>query len=492
MTTLARKAHSLEARPRRWLYLMSVAGGQRRVFGRLLRRELAGLTDSLRFRASVLLILGLMIASAMINAVRYRNEVRSYQHTLAEYEAELAGATVAGLATIRHPAVKPPWKLAFLVDGGESSRPNVYRQPLSPWLSPELESRHGGNRRLNPSEPLDWLFLIRVVLSLAAFVLSYDAFCGQRQRAVLRMVLSYPVARWQVVASKAVAIWLSLAIPFVIGVPWCLLILRGYGGISFTLPESIKVIQVVILGLWASAVFGLIGLLVSALSREAARCLAGLALIWITAVVVIPAAGSLVVSSIRPLPAGFEAWEKMSEIRERVERDGPGTWRPKSIARTHGFDLEREAARTQNQRQALQEEFRRKLIEQRFQRQMVARRLSSLSPMSLIQDLAELGVGSGPYRDHAFNRQAWEFRSCLEEHVKTLDLADPDSPHLHFIQNFMSELPVDAERLPRFDFRELSVAEGMGEATGHVLALALATLLLAGAVLVAFGREDVG
>ncbi len=492
MTILTRDLHSLDASPSRSSFTVRAAGGGRRAFTRLLHRELADLSEGFRFRGTVLLILGLMIVSALINAARYRAEVRSYQAVLAEYQAELEGATVGELATIRHPAVKPPWNLAFLVDGGQSNRPNVYRQPLSPWLYPELESRHGGNRRLGPSEPLDWLFLIRVVFSLAAFVLSYDAFCGQRQRAALRMVLSYPVARWQVVASKALAIWLGLAMLFVIGAPWCLLILRTYGGISFTLPEWLKILQVSILGLWASAVFILIALLVSTLCRETARSLASLALIWITAVVVVPAAGSLLVPTMHPMPAGFETGERMAAIKEQAERDGPGNWRSWAIARSDNFAPERLAAHTQHQRHARQEALRRELVDRQFQQLQLARRLAAISPTSLIQDLAERCSGSGAYRDRSFRHQAWQFRRQLETYVEALDSADPKSPHVLFIRRFMSIRMIEAGEVPRFELREATVAEGIRHSARQLLALGLATLVLAAAVLAAFGREDVG
>ncbi len=464
----------------------------RRAFTIMLRRELADLGEGFRFRAAVLLILGLMIASALINAVRYQAEVRSYRHTLAEYDRELEGAEVADLATIRHPAVKPPWKLAFLVDGGQSSRPNIYRQPLSPWLEPVLESRHSANRRLAPSEPLDWIFLIRVVISLAAFVLSYDAFCGERQRAKLRMVLSYPVARWHVVAAKLCAVWLCLAGPFVVGIPSSLLILRVYGGLSFSPAEWSKIVQVSILGLWASAVFILIALLVSALCRESARSLASLALIWITAVVVVPAASGLLVHTMRPMPAGFETGESMAKIKQQVERDGPGNWRSWAVARADDFAPERQAAQTQHERYARQEALRRDVVKDEFQQLLLSRRLAAISPMALIQDLAERCAGSGPYRDHAFRHQAWAFRQQLEAYVEALDLADPESPHVPFIRRFMSDAAVEADKVPRFELRERTVVQGLRDSARHIIALSVATLALAAAVLAAFAREDVG
>lgn len=470
----------------------SASGSSTRTFMSLLQREIVSLREKFRFHATLVLILSLMIVSALINAVRYQAELESYRATQADYLKELEGTGVADLAGIRHPAIKPPWKLAFVVDGGQSSSPNVYRQALSPWHKPELESRHSASARLNPSEPLDWLFLIRVIISLAAFVLAYDAFCGERQRAVLRMVLSYPVARWQVVAAKLVAIWLGLVGPFVVGIPLCLLILHLYGDLSFTLADGLKILEVSILGLWASAVFVLIALLVSAFCRESARSLASLALIWITAVVVIPASGSLMARLMAPLPSAAETDEQMAAIKAEVEREGAGTWRQFEVAKAHDFDLEQEATDIQNRRYERQEELRRKLVDDQFRQLQLAQWISSISPMSLIQDLAERIVGSGSYRDRTFQRQAWAFRADLQSYVKALDAADPDSPNLLFIHDFMSDKPIEPDEVPRFEFRELPVGQGLWSAFWHLLALTLATLALTAAALAAFAREDVG
>ena len=492
MPIMTRDLHSLDADVRRSVHTMSEVTGDRRAFARLLRRELAVLAESFRFRATVGLVLGLMIVSALIHATRHRAEVESYQETLAEYEALLETATVAQLAIIPHPAVKPPWKLAFLVDGGQSRGPNVYRQPLSSWLEPELESRHAVNRRLSPSEPLDWLFLIRVVFSLSAFVLSYDALCGQRQRALLRMVLSYPVARWQVVAAKVMAVWGTLAAPFVVGAPLCLLILRFLGGISFSPAEWLKISMVAILALWALAVFALIGLLVSAWSRESARSLATLALIWITAVVVVPAVADLLVQTLRPLRTGSEVDARMEEIKQQVESAGPGTLRPRELAQADNFAREREAARIQQQRRDLQDGERRRLIEGRFEQRQLSRRLASISPTSLIQDLALRCAGSGAYRDRAFFQQAWEHSSRLAARVEALDEADSESPHVWFIETLMSKSPVAAGDVPLFEFQEIDPVLGLRGSARQLATLALTTLILGLSVLAAFAREDVG
>ena len=460
----------------------------------LVRRELQMLKGGLRFRAAFLLIIGLMAASALINSVRYGTEVRIYDEVLTSYSEELKQATVSRLAEIHHPAMKPPWGLAFLVDGEQTRVPNVYRLGLSPWTEPELGSQHGVNYRLPVAEPLDWLFLVRVVLSLAAFILGYDAICGDRQRGAARMVLSYPVARWQVLLAKLSAIWICLAAPFLIGGCVSLVLLRFYGDIHLNLSELTKIALVALLALWAIALFVLMALVISALNRDAARSLAVLALIWVTAVAVTPSSSGLAARVIHPVPVGLERDQRLDEIRRLVEREhgGAAAWRPKELARDEGYDLEKESARMENRRRTLQQDYRRKLVRDQFEQLALARKLSSISPMLLIQDLAERLAGSGPYRDRRFLEQAWDFQGVLAAHVAALDQADPDSPNIFFIEKYMSNADADADAVPRFEFREATVRQGLGRSERRFLLLGLVTVVLAAVALGLFARYDLG
>ncbi len=463
----------------------------RRLLVTMFVRELQELRAGMRYRATWLLIVGLMASSALISAARFRAEKQIYAELESDYSAELSGRVVADLAKIQHPAIKPPWKLAFLVEGGQPGATNVYLQALNPWSEPEVESWQTG-RILGATEPLDWLFVIRVILSLLAFMLGYDAFCGSRQRAAVSLVLSYPIARWQVFATKLLAIWACLAGPFTLGAPVSLLILSGYGGLRFTSTEWSKIALVMVLGLWASSVFVLIALAVSALSRQAARSLAILALIWVAAVVVIPAASGVAIHAIQPLLAGPEADRQMQTLRQQAEIQGAGTWRSRLLAQTDGYANEKQATEKQNGRYWQQEKLRRAFIASQLDQIEHARRLGGISPMALVQDLAERVVGTGPSRDRAFFSQAWAFRSDLEAHIEALDQADSESPHLMFIKDYMSQRAFDAAAVPRFEFVEASLKDGLKQSFGLLLALSLATAVLAGAAMLFFARFDVG
>jgi Cu-processing system permease protein len=56
-----------------------------------------------------------------------------------------------------------------------------------------------------------------MLLPLIALLLAYDAICGELDRGTLLLLLSYPVARWQVVAGKYIGHLIILAFATVIG-----------------------------------------------------------------------------------------------------------------------------------------------------------------------------------------------------------------------------------------------------------------------------------
>src|SRR4051812_15632964 len=272
----------------------------------ILRKEVRHVIGSFRFQAAALLLVGLMALGAFTGGARFHNEALVRSAVADSYAAEIAGVTVDQVAEILHPAVKPPWRLAPVIDGGQAVTPNVYAQALSALVAPELRQVHSGNERLPGREPLDWMFAIRVVLPLAAFLLGYDAVCGERRRGTLSLLLSYPLPRWKVLAGKLLALWSCLAAPFLAGVAVSLLLAASAEGLPFRTADWTRIALVGLLGLWAAAFFALIAILVSSWCREPSTSLGVLAWLWVTGVIVVPALSGLLAHRLRPVPTEGE------------------------------------------------------------------------------------------------------------------------------------------------------------------------------------------
>ena len=475
------------------------------VIATIARHEAHRLISSFRFVAISILLLLLLILPAVTASARYRLEREAQSAVAEEHAASLRrptvddptvdDPTVDDLVEIRYPALRSPWRLAFAVDGGQAATPDVYEQSLSPFVAPELRRTQRDNYRLPGPVLLDWLFAIRVVLSLAAFLLAHDALCGERQAGTLRLLLSSPVPRWKILAGKLVALWVCLAAVLVLGLALSGGLLFALGQVPLGGEDLLKTGLVALLGLWAAALFTLTALAVSAAVRAPSTSLSVLALLWVGGVVVIPALGNLLAHRLSPVPAEREVEQRMLEARQRIAWEHAGSegrWRAPEWAATDGYAWERASARAEVERRELQEEIRWWVIDRKLRQARLARTLAALAPPALVQDLGERLTGSGGWRDRAFLAQARAFRSVLEDRVRRLDAADPASPHILFFRGYLSQRPVQARDIPRFALREIPAAEGLALAAPALAVLGLETLILMLLAVYLFARQEPG
>jgi ABC-type transport system involved in multi-copper enzyme maturation permease subunit len=465
------------------------------VVSSLFRRELQRIGDGARYPLIALLVIALMVLAAVTEGARYRSRVKAQEVILGPYQRELAEVTVAGLADKSHPAVKPPWRLAFAVDGGESIPADVYHATLSPFLVPSLESSLGDDDGLPGSTPLDWMFAIRTALALGAFLLGYDAICGDRERGTLKILLSYPVTRGQVLLAKFLALVASVAVPFLAGAALSL-DLVALQGIRFAGEEWSKVGMTVTLGLAATACWSLAALLVSALHRSSAASLSVLLLLWVGIAVAVPAMGGLLARGFVPIEGDEAVARKLATVEGRIAVLYPNgkasKWRKPEEAKANGYDLEKISIEAQARRLRMRDDVRRQAFGGKLAQARAARRFASVSPASLFDDLAERLTGAGLWREESFLAQAAAFQKDLATAVSQADLKDPVSPHLHFAPSFLSARPMPETAIPRFHFRERTVAEGLAAARPLLALLALELALLAAAAGFFFARYEAG
>lgn len=458
------------------------------------RNELRRWAGGFRFRASAFLIVALMAITGAAAGAGYRGEVLEQTAVAKAYETRLAGSTIDGIVELLHPAIRPPWRLALGVEGGQSSTPDLYEQALSVQVSPELRRIRNANPRLPGREPLDWMFMVRVVLSLAAFLLGYDAICGDRRQGTLKLALSYPISRWKVPAGKFLALWTCLAAPFLVGAALSLA-LASVEGMPLGAEDLAKAGLVALTGLWAAAFYVLAALLISSLARDSSVSLSVLVWLWVTAVVVTPAVSGLLARRLHPIPTDSEVAREIAEIQRRTAREHAGRegrWRQPAWAAADGFAWEKASAEAENRRFALREEVRHRVLRSKLAQARLARDLSSISPGSLATGIAESLAGSGLGRDQSFLEQAQAFHRILTDRVRALDARDPESPHILFFKGWVSTRPVRPDAIPRFSFRERPLLAGLAAAGPAMALFAFETLALAAAALFFFSRYDAG
>ena len=260
------------------------------------KRELHSNIITFRFLVSLILSLALITASAYIFAkdytVRLDNYNRNVKYNGLPDEEHLGGIKVH--LQIRSGAERFPSPLGFLSIGSDKELGNTISRISFNEVPREAVGQSGGNFLMGIFPSLDMALIIRVVLSLLALLLAYDAISGEREMGTLAVMLSNSVPRHQVLLGKLLGGMISIAIPLVAGLLTGLLVVLLHGSAVLDSSAWVRIWLVFLCSLlYLSSIF-MMGLLVSARTRRSATSLVILLFIWVVLVMLWPNMGSYV------------------------------------------------------------------------------------------------------------------------------------------------------------------------------------------------------
>lgn len=360
------------------------------------------------------------------------------------------------------------------------------RAELDPHLPPRLS---GGTSDRTPIlslfGTLDYAFLIQVVFGLFALLLSFDLVSGEREAGTLKVILSNPVARSQLILGKLVGGSLVLLLPVVLATLIGLLFFTPLAGVELSDGDWLRILGIVGLSILYLLMMFLAGLFVSILTRQRVTSLLVLLIAWVVLIFVVPRSAATLAQHLQEIPAGEEVAAQLREIRE----DEANKYR----ARAQQYAQENPLYTIQTLPPELQVANRRQMdeaVEERSSqvfravdaaqnRQVaVAANLARLSPATAyrlaVTDLASTGVS----RHQQFLRSLDEYRRQFVGHFDELERRGVTT-----VSDF-SDVPVFEEPFldPRADFRRIVLDAGL---------LTGVSLLLFTAAYVAFLRCDV-
>jgi ABC-type transport system involved in multi-copper enzyme maturation permease subunit len=462
----------------------------------IFKRELLDQLTSFKFFAGLLLVLLLFGVNGAVFSLRYKAEVIEYRQVEQRWEEQLAGRkTLDDLPRQDFSVLKTPLRTAFLASGGQARLPNAYRFSIRIWGdSPSPYRAFSQNALIESYRALDWTFLLGTAFSLLALVFVYDSVSGEKTRGTLRLLQTYSLSRNSILTGKLLANLVTLLVTLLAGMLFSLLLLLLIGQIELGLAEWTRVGLFLILSAFYISLFLCLGLLLSTLTHRPTASMVLAVMLWVISIIVIPGIGTLIIQKVHKLPTENEIGERASRAFDQVNKefDHKGSvWRGREMGKGDSYQFEKVSTVAQNRRKHLQEEIWGDYLRQKFQQAKVVRRISSASPTGLFESGAESVNGAGVLRDELLVTQSHQYRSTLEEWVRQRDLADPASPHLCFQPGYLSLAPLQTSSVPRPQFREATVAEGLRDALWKVVLLSAETLVMLFAAVLAFQRYDV-
>lgn len=462
----------------------------------IFRRELLDQFTSFKFLAGLILALVLFGVNGAVFSLHYGNDVVEYRQVQQRWEQQLAERKkLDDLPNQVFEVLKTPLKSAFLASGGQDRLPNAYRFTMNVWG--DMPSTHRGfsqNAFIESFQALDWSFLVGTAFSLLALVFVYDSVSGEKAAGTLKLLQTYNLSRSSILFGKLLANLATLLVMLLAGMLLSLLLLLLGGQIELGASDWARVGLFTLLSAFYLTLFLCLGLLLSTVTHRPTASMVLAVMAWVVSIIVIPGAGTLIIQQVRKLPTQNEVDERSGKVWDQINEEYKGdssTWRGRDMGKADNYRAEKISIVAQNKRKHLQEEIWEDYLRQKFEQARIVRKISSLSPTGLFEYGAESLNGAGVLRDELLVEEARQYRSLLEEWVRQRDQADPQSPHLWYQPGYLSLAALQASSVPRPQFREVTVAEGLRDALWRVIILSAETLVMIFAAVVAFQRYDV-
>lgn len=212
-------------------------------------------------------------------------------------------------------AVLPPNPLAILAKGLDDSMTRAFR------VDSIGISVTAGQKTDNPIFLLfptpDFIFVVKVVLSLAALLMGFDQISRERELGTLKLVLANAVPRGALLLGKWVGNYLCLTVPVLLLTCLGFVLVQLDPAVHVTGDQTLRFLCTLgLTGLYL-ALFLSLGILFSTLARRTATALVGLLLAWAMLVFLLPNLGTLLARQITPIPSVASMQEKASQTWTR-------------------------------------------------------------------------------------------------------------------------------------------------------------------------------
>jgi ABC-type transport system involved in multi-copper enzyme maturation permease subunit len=163
----------------------------------------------------------------------------------------------------------------------------------------------------------DFLYIVRVVLSLVALLFGFDQISREKEKGTLRLMLANDVSRAKILLGKWLGNFLGLAIPFGLVTLLGLVVLALDPGTRFSAEHIARLGLILVLTFIYVAFFLSLGIFISTVTQRAAKSLIILLFIWALLVFVIPNLGTLLARQVVDVPSVRALSEKRQQVWTR-------------------------------------------------------------------------------------------------------------------------------------------------------------------------------
>ena len=286
--------------------------------GSFIYKEIVESVSGPKFLITLAICSTLILISAFTGYMLYESEMDWYANSKAENEKALTNlGSYGNLESNGAKVIREPSRLGIFVKGVDSIIGKAARVSDSPEIVLR-DSRFGLNPVFATFGELDLALIVKMILSLFALLFSYNAISGEREMGMLKQVFSNPVGRASFIVGKSIGGLATLMIPFLLPFLAALLLLMTVFNVSFTGEEWVRIGLMTLAFLLYLAVFYMIGMLMSALTRSSFVSFLLCLFVWVLSVAIIPKAAVELAGQISPAPSIDAIQAQRSALRREM------------------------------------------------------------------------------------------------------------------------------------------------------------------------------
>ena len=296
------------------------------MLGTLVKKEIVGHVLSLRFTATLILLLILVCSGFYVTTDQYLAQRDQYFIRQRASDQHLESILAEDrdwrlMDRLFHDEGRelpvPVSPLSAIAEGLAAELPAGVRIMAERWENVERSTSH------NPLEGLirttDLAYVVGIVLSLLAVLFAFDAVCGEKESGTLRLTLSNAVPRHTVLVAKWIGGGLVLLVPFLLAALGGIAYAWARGAVAMTGEQTARILLLLgAAGLYVSAVFTM-GLFLSARTHRATTALFCGLLAWVVWILVVPNLAPVMAKVIAPTPSPKKIAAEKTAIDEEIE-----------------------------------------------------------------------------------------------------------------------------------------------------------------------------
>jgi len=270
----------------------------------IITREFLNNILNLRFMIGLVLCVIITIACIIILAHDYQKELADYNLRVNLHEEVMNNyySNAYGMLDIIQ---KPPERFRPLIVGisGNENFESFDDDP-QPILFP----------------PLDFLFIVTIIMSLLAILFSYDAIAGERQSGTLRLVIANSIPRAKILLGKWIGGTGSLLIPLILSLLIGAIYISINPSIQWGGSAWLEFFLLTAASITFITLFYLLGLMVSSFSRYSSTSILNCLFLWVLLILVIPNICPYISAQLYRIPSIIETERKVKPINRHSRK----------------------------------------------------------------------------------------------------------------------------------------------------------------------------